>query len=109
MRRSPGSHRSTRFSLEVALHLAQAAHALEDLFLTLVEPLLDVRREQECATGSANAERDRHGVVTLVGDRHCYAPHAQLLGATRGSAMELDRWRAGRQALDLDLCPAHAT
>ena len=87
---------------------AQPFDAGQDPALAVVEPLLDVGREQEPATGRADAEGDGHRVVRLVADGHRDATHPELLGAGRGAAVEPDGGLAGRQPLDLDVAPADA-
>ena len=88
--------------------LAQPLHPGEDPPLAIVEPLLDVGREEVSAAGRPDAERDRDRVVGFVGDRHRDPAHAELLGPRRGAAVEADGRLAGRQPLDLDVAPADA-
>ena len=87
---------------------AQPLHAGEDPPLPVVEPLLDVGREDERPPVGPDAERDGHGVVVLVADRDGDPGHAQLLRPAGRAVVELDRRLAGGQPLDLDLPPADA-
>ena len=81
-------------------------HPGEQPPLAVVEPLLDVEREDVPPARRPDAERDRDGVVGFVGDRHGDPVHPELLGARRRPAVEPDRRLAGRQPLDLDVAPA---
>ena len=78
----------------------------EDAPLALVEPLLDVGREDVPAAGRPHAERDRDRVVRFVRDRDGDPLHPELLGAGGGPAVKPDRGLAGRHPLDLDVTPA---
>src|SRR3954451_18938500 len=80
----------------------------EDPPLALVEPLLDVEREDVAPSCRPDAERDRHCVVGFVGDRDSHPFHAELLGTVRGAAVETDGRLPGRQPLDLDVAPSDA-
>src|SRR5439155_17463743 len=53
----------------------------EDPALAVVEPGLDVEREEIAPACGPDPEGDRHGVVRLVGDRDGDPAHAQLLGS----------------------------
>ena len=95
--------------LELRARGLEGAQPLEpghQLALAVVEPRVDVEREHVPAARGPHAERDRHGELRLVGDRHRDPAHAQLLGALRRAAVEHDRRLAGRQPLDLDVLPA---
>ena len=92
----------------LAVEVAQALDARQDLPLAVVEALLDVDGEDERAAGRPDAEGDGHRVLALVADGHRDAAHAQLLGAPQGPVVEADGGLAGGQADDLDLAPADA-
>src|SRR5688500_5598009 len=98
--RQPGRFRSA------LVQRAQPLHPREDAALAVVEPLLDVGREEEPAAGRADPEGDRDRVLGFVADRHGDPAHPELLGPCRGATMEADIRLARRQSLDLDLGPA---
>src|SRR5215212_4381847 len=82
--------------------VAEPLHPGKDPTLAIVEPLLDVEREDVPTAGRSDAERDGDRVVGLVADRDRDALHAELLGAPRGATVEPDRGLSGRESLDLD-------
>src|SRR5690349_18456159 len=86
----------------------KAFHPGQDAPLSIVQALLDVRREEEPAPGRPDSERDGDRVFRLMADRDRDPVHAQLLGASRRPAVQPDGGLARGQALDLDLRPADA-
>ena len=101
-RRRPSSARRA----DSVVERAQPIQPGEQLPLSIVEAVLDVRREDVAAAGGADAEGDRHRVIRLVGDRNRDPGHAELLGASRGPSVQPHRGLPGRQSLDLDVAPA---
>src|SRR5574340_589397 len=87
---------------------AETLHPGEQDTLAIVQPLLDVEREDIASAGRADAEGDRDGVVGLVRDRQRDMPHPELLGARRRAPVEADGRLACREAFDLDVAPADA-
>ena len=87
---------------------AKPLHPGEDAPLAVVEPRLDVEREDVPPAGGPDPERDRDRVVGFVGDRDRDAVHPELLGPRGGATVEPDGRLAGRQPLDLDVAPADA-
>src|SRR4051794_17768219 len=87
-------------------HRAEALHPGEDPSLPIIEPFLDVHREDEPTAGRPDAIGDRHRVVRLMADREGDPGHAELLGSAGRPIVEADRRRARGQPLDLDLLPA---
>src|SRR5258706_3756805 len=85
---------------------SEALHPGKNAPLAVVEPSLDVRREQEPAADGPHAERDRHRVLGLMADREGDPVHPELLGALGGAAVQLHGRLAGGKPLDLDLLPA---
>src|SRR6185503_264086 len=57
----------------------QALHPREDASLAVVQPLLDVDREDVAPAGRSDPEGDRDRVLGLMADRHRDALHPQLL------------------------------
>ena len=106
--RPPLSHRNLHPRACPASVVAQALQPGEDPPFALVEPGLDVEREDVAAAGGPDAERDRHRVVRFVGDGDRDPAHAELVGTGRRPAVQPDRRLAGRQPLDLDVAPADA-
>src|SRR5262245_15384667 len=76
--------------------------------LAVVEPLVDVDREDEATAGRPDAERDRNCVISLVGDRDGDPRHPELPRPPFRAAVEADCRLSRRQPLDLDLLPADA-
>ena len=107
-RRRPaaGRIRRQRAAPPASATVAQPLDPGQDPALAIVEPLLDVEREDVPAAGRPDAERDRDRVVGLVGDRDGDPLHPELLGPGRRPAVEADGGLAGRQPLDLDVAPA---
>src|SRR4051794_22187456 len=90
------------------VELAEGLEPAEDPALAVVEPLLDVRREEEPAARGPYAERDRDRVVRFVADRDRDARHPELLRASLRAAVEPDGGLARGEPLDLDVAPADA-
>ena len=86
----------------------QALDAGEDPALAIVEPILDIGREEVATARPPDAVRDRDRVVGFVGDRDRDATHPELFGPGRRAAVQADGGLARRQALDLDVAPADA-
>src|SRR5512144_764949 len=84
----------------------QPLHPRQDAPLPLVEPLLDVEREDVSPARGPDAERDRHRVVVLVADRDRDPIHPQLVGPARSAPVEAHGRLSRRQPLDLDVAPA---
>ena len=76
--------------------------------LAIVDPLLDVEREDVPAAGRPDAEGDGDGVVRLVGDRQGDPAHPELLRPGGGTTVQAHGRLPRRQALDLDVLPADA-
>src|SRR6185295_9876549 len=68
--------------------VAQPLDPGEDPPLAVVEPLLDVGREEEPATRGPDAVGDGDGIVRLVADRDRDPAHPELLGAGRRPTVE---------------------
>src|SRR6266511_1562107 len=83
-------------------------HPLEDPALAVVEPRLDIGREEKSPGGGPDPERDGDGELGLVTDGDRDPAHAQLRGPGGGPAVEAHRGLSGRQPLDLDVPPADA-
>src|SRR5919197_6753258 len=90
------------------LQIPNAFETGEDPTFAIVQPLLDVEREQEAAAGGAHAERDRDRVIGLVADRQGDALHAELPRPALRATVQPDGWLACRQAFDLDVAPPDA-
>src|SRR5580765_4828564 len=90
------------------VELPQPLHPGEEPPLAVVEPFLDVEREDVAPAGGPDPERDRHRVVRFVADREGDPVHSELLGPGGGTAVEADRRLTRRQPLDLDFLPADA-
>ena len=75
------------------------------------EPRVDVEREDVPAARRPHAERDRHRVLGLVGDRDGDAAHAQLLGAAprRGRGGTIDGWPVGSRSTSMSFQPTPRT
>src|SRR5436189_5144203 len=86
--------------------LPEPLDAGQDPPLALIEPVLDIGREEVAPAGGADPEGDRDRVVRFVRDRDRDPVHAELTGTGLGTPMEPDRRLAGRQPLDLDVTPA---
>src|SRR4051812_10926728 len=72
------------------VELAEVLEPAEDPSLAVVEPLLDVRREEESPARGPDTERNRDGVVRLVTDRDRDARHPELLTASLRAAVQAD-------------------
>src|SRR5450432_4098669 len=84
----------------------EAVQPGQDARLALIDPGLDIGREDVAPAERPDPEGNRHGVLRLVADRNGDAAHPELLGPGSSAVMEPDGGRAGGQAFDLDLLPA---
>src|SRR5437773_7293932 len=73
----------------------EAFHPLEDPALPVVQPGLDVGREEETPSGGPHAERDGDRELGLVADGDGHPAHAQLRGPGSRPAVEADSRLAG--------------
>src|SRR5215207_1113477 len=101
-RRKPSGRRSAIGDLRGLVHRPEALHAGDDAAFAVVQPLLDVGREQEPSPGRSNAEGDRDRVLGLMADGDGDPAHPELLRALCGAAVEADVGLPRGQALDLD-------
>ena len=90
---------------------AQPLHPGQEPPLAIVEPVLDVGREDVAAAGGPDAERDRDRVVGLVGDRDRDPGHPELLA--RGRAARPWRrtagWPVGSRSISMSRQPMPRT
>src|SRR6188472_309146 len=86
----------------------QPVHAGQQPPLAVVEPCLDVLREDVAPAGGPDPERDRDRVVRRVGDGDRDPDHPELARTSLGAAVKADGRLPRRQPFDLDFAPADA-
>jgi hypothetical protein len=110
LRRASGASEASARATVGLGEIAQPLDAGEDAPLAVVEPLLDVGREEIAPAGGPDAERHRDGVVRLVADRDGDPAHPELLGAGGARPWRRTRgWPVGSRSISMSRQPMPRT